>query len=262
LLALASAALAAGCYSGVRAERDINDAWQGRQVAEIENEWGRAEPVDRSDEITTLAWRYVRVRRSLPRGGAALYAEPGRVEGYAAFEPGRVHRRVTEVVAFAGDDGVIREVRGPSLRWGPPNEANIHWGVLLGGHVGMGRLDDTSTPLPSGGLYIGGMVSRTTGLVGAFSMVSGIGDGGGAMGFAWAFAAQHWVTARLSLRGGPAAILAFDPGFEKIGAEPGINGAVSYAVLKAGTFALDLRLDLVAGADNRFGSAGIGVNLN
>lgn len=264
LLLICGAALVGGCYTGIKAERDINDAWRGRQVGELEADWGRGQVVEQTPKVTTLAWRHVRRRITrLPGGGAALALGPGYVEGYAEMHPGEVRRYVTEVVAFVDDKGVIQEVRGPTRRWwGPPNDANIHWGVLFGGHVGMGKLDDTATPLPSGGIYIGGMISRYTGLVGAFSMVSGIDDAGGAMGFAWSFNAQYWATTRLSLRGGAAAILAFDPGFENIGAEPGVAGALSYAVVKAGTFALDLRLDLIAGAENRFGSAGIGVNLN
>lgn len=261
---IVAAGAAGGCYSGIRAQDEINDAWRGRSVGELQADWGRGQVVDETPQVTTLAWRRVRQRVTrLPFAGGGLAIGPDHVEGYAEVQPGEVRRYVTEVVAFVDDKGVIQEVRGPSRRWwGPPNDENIHWGVLLGGHVGMGKLDDTATPLPSGGLYIGGMVSRYTGLVGAFSMVSGIDDAGGAIGFAWSFNAQYWATTRLSLRGGPAAILAFDPGFEDIGAEPGVAGAISYAVLKAGTFALDLRLDLIAGADNRFGSAGIGVNLN
>ena len=252
-----------GCYGGAKAQRDINEAWRGHHVSAIEDEWGRSAVAGETAEVTTLAWRHVRTRHTLPRGGAALVIGPGYVEGYAEIQPGQVRRHVTEVVAFVDNKSqIIREVRGPSRRWGPPNEENIHWGVLFGGHVGMGRLDDTATPLPSGGLYIGGMISRYTGLVGSFLMVSGIDDGGGAMGFAWAFAAQHWVTTRLSLRAGPAAILAFDPGFDNIGAEPALSAAASYALLKAGTFALDVRVDLAGGAETRFGTVGVGVNLN
>lgn len=43
---------------------------------------------------------------------------------------------------------------------------------------------------------------------------------------------------------------------------PGLGGGASYAVVKVGSFALDLRLDLVVGGAVAFGSAGVGVNLN
>lgn len=262
LAAVALGAALAGCYTGARTERDINRAWQGRHLRQIEARWGAGEVVGEREGVTAIRWHHTRRGVRLPTGAASVSVEPGRFEAYAEVRPGRAWSHTTEVIALVGGDGVIREVRGPSLRWGPPDDANVHWGLLFGAHVGMGRLDDTSTPLPSGGLYIGGMLSRQLGLVGSFSMVSGLDDDGGAMGFAWALAPQYWATTRLSVRAGPAAILAFDPGFENVGFEPGVNAQLSYAVIKAGTFALDLRVDLTGGSDTRFGTAGVGVNLN
>lgn len=261
-IAVAIAAALAGCYTGARTERDINRAWRGHQLREIEASWGAGEVVAGRDQIRAVRWRLISHGVDIPSGGASLTIEPGRFEFHAELRPGRPWTNTTEVVAVVDGRGVIREVRGPSLRWGPPDDANIHWGLLMGLHVGMGRLDDTSTPLPSGGMYIGGMLSRRLALVGGFSMVSGLDDEGGAMGFAWSVAPQYWATTRLSLRAGPAAILAFDPGFENVGFEPGVNAQASYAVIKAGTFALDLRVDVTGGSETRFATAGVGVNLN
>jgi hypothetical protein len=126
----------------------------------------------------------------------------------------------------------------------------------------MGRLDDTSTPLPSGGLYIGGMLSPTLGLIGCFSMVTGMDDEGGAIGFAWGMAVESWLATRLSVRGGAAMILDLDPGFEDPTLGPGLIGGASYALVKAGSFVLDLRLDVTAGPSAVFGNLGIGVNMN
>lgn len=251
-----------GCYTGDRVEPDINRAWRGHRRQQIEARWGAAAASGQQGDSTVLVWRHVRRGVALPTGEASLDIEPGHFEAYAALRPGRTWTHTTEVAALVDPGGVVREVRGPSLRWGPPNEANIHWGFLLGAHVGMGRLDDTGTPLPSGGLYIGGMLSRQLALVGSFSLVAGKGDGGGAMGFSWALSPQYWATTRLSLRAGPALLLAFDPGFENPGFEPGVAAAVSYAAIKVGTFALDLRVDLSAGSETAFGTAGVGVNLN
>ena len=252
---------ASACYTGASVERDINKAWKGRQVAQIETSWGKSEIVASAPGVDTHAWKYVSRRFSLPSGSANLSVEGNAFEFNAQLRPGSITRYTTQVVADV-QAGVITDVRGPSLRWGPPNDANIHWGFLLGAHVGMGRLDDTSTPLPSGGLYIGGMLSRQLALVGSFSMVSGIDDEGGAMGFSWALSPQYWVSTRVWLRAGPAAILAFDPGFENVGFDLGVAAGASYAVIKSGTFALDLRADLTGGSDVAFGSLGIGVNLN
>jgi hypothetical protein len=183
------------------------------------------------------------------------------VDASAAFTPGAIWTTKTGVVASV-DSGVVTSVAGPSLRWGPPNDANLRWGTVLGLHAGMGRLDDTPTMLPSGGAYLGGMLSPTTALVGCFSLVSGTGDDGAAMGFAGGFAAQWWPMTRLWLRGGPALVLAFDPGFDDPGFSFGVTVGASVAVIKVGTFVLDLRLDLVGTSAVSFGTAGVGVNLN
>jgi hypothetical protein len=253
---------ASGCYHGERATRDVNAAWAGRTRSAIEARWGKPASVEVEGSRAVLRWSHRRVHFELPAAQAELIVEPGRVEGTAALHPGAVWHSSTEVVVLVDAGGTITSVRGPSLRWGPPNDANLRWGTILGQHVGMGRLDDTSTPLPSGGAYVGGMLSPTLGLAGTFSLVSGLDDAGGAMGFSWGMAAVWWPATRVSLRGGPALVLAFDPGFANVALGPGLTGSASLALIKAGTFVLDLRLDLTTASSGAFGNLGIGVNMN
>jgi len=252
----------AGCYSGARAARDVNESWRGRTRGEIEARWGRPAEVSTEGGLTTLRWRHAHRHFELPSAEAEVAIAPGSLDARAEIRPGSTWKTYTEVLARVDGHGTIVDVRGPSLRWGAPDDVNLRWGTLLGLHAGMGRLDDTSTPLPSGGAYIGGMLSPTVGLVGFFSMVSGSDDAGGAMGFAWGIGPQWWMAARLWVRAGPALVLAFDPGFEDVGLEPGATGGVSYALIRSGSFVLDLRVDVTAGTSTLFGSAGIGVNVN
>ncbi len=253
------AALAGGCYADPRAARDVSGVWVGRSRAEIESRWGRAENVAVDGAGAWLRWSYTRRHFRLPSGELRGSAESGFV---AVLRPGAVWDSTIGVAARVDPGGRILEVQGSPLRWGAPNEENLRWGTILGLHVGMGRLDDTSTPLPSGGVYIGGMLGPTVGLVGCFSLVSGSDAAGGAMGFAWGLAVQGWLATRIALRGGPALVLALDPGFRSPVLGPGLTGGVSVAVVKVGTFVLDLRLDLTASLSAAFGSLGVGVNLN
>lgn len=262
MLVLAHLLALGGCYTGQRAARDVNAAWRGRTRAAIEARWGKPAAVTAQGSVTALRWSHTRMHVLLPSAEAELTIEPGRVEGAAALQPGAVWSSSTEVVALVDAGGIITSVHGPSLRWGPPNDANLRWGTILGLHAGMGRLDDTSTALPSGGVYIGGMLARTLGLVGTFSLVSGTDDAGAAMGFAWGVAAAWWPVTRVSVRGGPALVLAFDPGFDNAGLGPGLTGGASVTLVKAGRFVLDLRVDLTAAPSVVFGNVGIGVNLN
>jgi hypothetical protein len=253
---------AAGCYGGERAARDVNAAWRGRSRAALEAHWGAPAAVQVQDGATALRWSHTRRHVELPAAEAALTIEPGHMDGILAVQPGAVWHSSTEVVALLDAGGAVASVHGPSLRWGPPGDANLRWGTILGLHVGMGRLDDTSTPLPSGGMYIGGMLGPRLGLVGAFSLASGTDDAGGAMGFSWSVAAVWWPSARVSVRGGPALVLAFDPGFDDAALSPGLTGSASLALVRAGAFVLDLRVDITAAAPAAFGSLGVGVNLN
>ena len=261
-LAVASLLVASGCYSGTRATRDVNHAWLGHSRADLEARWGTPSDVVATGEATTLVWTRYGRRIDLPRVSGRLDVAPDGFEASARIEAGRITRTSRHVIAETDATGHIVSVEGRTLRYGPPPGLNMRWGFLLGFHAGMGRLDDTETPLPGGGLYIGGMLSPTLGLVGAYSMSSGNSDDGGAMAFAWSLGAQKWVASRLWLRAGPAMILGFDPGFNDVGLEPGIATAASYAVVRSGSFVLDVRADLNVGTKTRFGVLGIGVNIN
>jgi hypothetical protein len=253
----------AGCYTGNRATRGVNEAWRGRSRAAIEARWGQPASVTPQGADTVLVWSYTTRHTELPDAGAHLRVGPGEIDAGAHFLPGRTWTRTTEVAARIDASGRIAEVAGPSLRWGPPRGANLRWGFLFGVHAGMGRLDDTGTMLPGGGLYIGGMLGPRLGLVGTYALASGKDDAGGAMGMAWGIAAQWWPLTRAWLRAGPAAILSWDPGFEDAGFDPGLTAGASYALIRGRTsFVLDLRLDLAVAADVQLGTVGVGVNIN
>ncbi len=256
------AALAAGCYNGAEAARDVNKAWRGHARAEIEGRWGTPAKVTSAGAVTRLQWSHSRRHFDLPSAEAELTIDERGLDARAELRPGRSWESKTIVTADVDASGTILAVDGPSLRWGAPRAANLRWGLLFGAHVGMGRLDDTSTMLPGGGLYIGGMLSSTVGLVGCFALSSGSDDEGGAMGFAWGLAGQWWVSTRTWLRAGPAMVLAFDPGFADAGLEPGVTGGASYALIRSGAFVLDLRADLTAGTSVTFATVGVGVNIN
>jgi hypothetical protein len=256
----AAVALAlSACYSGVRASRDIDAAWRGHSRAELEARWGR--PADESHEDQTyLRFTHVHEQVELPGGSAAFSSGPRHAEGFVEVHAGAIWHTTTDAIAAVDPSGTIVDLRGHSVEWGPPEGANLHWGAIFGAHVGMGRLDDTGTPLPSGGLYIGGMLDPHLGLVGTYSFVSGNADAGSSIGMAAGIGAQYFESDRLALRAGPAAILWWSPGFSDTHATGGLDGSAAYAIVRAGTFALDLRLDVVAGPGVAFGSIGVGVN--
>lgn len=276
-ISLASLCLV-GCYTGAPANRDVATAWVGRTRVDLEGRWGA--PIARHDSL--LIWTFDRTQVELPSGGLAVTAAPTtldagaqgpngsarlhaqwtRVDIGAAFHPGEITTVTTAARASIAAGDVVAGIDGAALHWGPPNDANLHWGTILGAHVGFGRLDTTGTPLPSGGVYIGGMVSPTLALVGAYELAAGTSEAGGAMGMAAGFAAQWWPVNRVALRAGPALLLAFDPGFEHARLRPGAIAGASYAVVKVGVLAIDLRVDLAAGPSTAFGLAGVGVNVN
>jgi hypothetical protein len=265
--------LLAACYHAAPANRDVSLAWRGRTAAELTGRWG-APRLSRGD---ALVWSYSTEQIELPSAAVGVHpvAAVANVDGpgvtgtavataaipTVALSPGEILRTRHDAAAFV-QNGVVTEVRGDALHWGPPNDANLHWGVIFGAHVGMGRLGNTGTPLPSGETYIGGMVTPQLGLVGTYTFVAGSGDAGGAIGMAGGVAVQYWPMTRLWVRAGPAMLLAWDPGFDNGRLEPGVTAAASYAFVKVGTLALDLCLDVAGGPSTAFGTVGVGVNLN
>ncbi|NVB77948.1 MAG: hypothetical protein HOV81_06090 [Kofleriaceae bacterium] len=265
--------LVAACYHASPANRDVALSWRGRASAEMIDRWG----TPARHEADMLVWSYTTEGVDLPE--VRLEAQPvaavAHVDGpgvtgtavvavpaiAAAFRPGEIQRTRHDAVAVV-QNGVVTDVQGPALHWGPPNDANLHWGTIFGAHVGMGRLANTSTALPSGELYIGGMLTPHLGLVGTYMLAAGTGNAGGALGMAAGFAVQYWPINRLWLRGGPAMLLAWDPGFDNSRLEPGVTAAASYAVFKIGTLALDVCLDVAGGPQTMFGTLGVGINVN
>jgi hypothetical protein len=265
--------LLAACYHAAPATRDVALAWRGHTADELTDRWG----APARQEGDALVWSYSTERIELPSARIDVHpvAAVAHVDGPGisgtmvaavpvpelTFRPGEILRTRHDAAALV-QGGVVADMQGAALHWGPPNDANLHWGTILGGEVGMGRLANTPTPLPSGNFYLGGMIDPQLGLVGTYSFVAGSADAGSAIGMAAGFAAQYWPATRLWLRGGPAALLAWDPGFTNARFEPGVTVGASYAFVKVGTFALDLRLDAAAGPQTAFGTVGVGVNLN
>jgi hypothetical protein len=254
---------AAGCYAGPRAAADVNAAWRGKSSAELQGRWGKPADVQRAATGgARMAWSHSHHHFELPSAEAELTVEPGHIEGMAAVSAGKVWTTATVVTADVDAAGTVVQVSGPSLRWGPPDDANLRWGGVFGAHVGMGRLDDATSPRPSGGLYLGGMLGPRLALVGCFSLASGSGPDGAAMNFGGGMAVQYWPATRLWLRAGPAAVLDLEPGFDGANFGVGALGGASVALLRHGTFVLDLRLDLVTSTAATFGTVGVGVNVN
>jgi hypothetical protein len=255
-LAIAAVVLG-GCYTGARATRDVNAAWRGHPRAQLERQWGKPAGVEGDHLVYTHTNQHV----ELPSADASLSVRPGAFDLHAEARPGVVWNTTTQVVATVDDGGRVVAVEGPSLRWGPPRGTNLRWGTIFGAHIGMGRLADTGTPLPSGGVYIGGMLGPRLGLVGVYSFVAGSGNDGGAIGMNGGLAVQYWPMARLAVRAGPAMVLAWDAGFDNGRFRPGVNASVAYAVLRQRVFALDVRLDVTGASETLFGSFGVGVNV-
>lgn len=272
LVICAAWAMCAGCYAGTRATRDINAAWRGRTVAELQARWGTGTVAATADGGTTLTWSRTSTRYTLPSvsghldAGAAI--GPGGADGHldAALDarPGEIIRSRTDLVATIDASGRVAAITGPTLYLGkgPPRDANLRWGTIFGLHAGAGALDDATSPLPSLGLYIGGMLGPRLGLVGSYAFVNGTSDDGAAMGHSWSFGAQYWPAARVWLRAAPALVLALEPGLDSPSLQPGLATGASYALVRGRVFVLDLRVDAIAATGATFGTVGVGVNVN
>src|SRR5690554_2036111 len=156
LACLAAAGLASACYHGDRASRGINDSWKGRSAAELEASWGPPSEREQSGPVSTLRFRHTsRHVETLPAARASLGIGPDGLDAFGEIRSGTTSESSTTVTALVDAHGKLLSVRGPSLRWGASKDANLRYGLIMGMHAGMGRLDDTGSPLPSGGLYIG-----------------------------------------------------------------------------------------------------------
>lgn len=254
--------LLSSCFAGHRASQGINKEWQGHSIGELRGEWGKASSSQATAEGSVHLWTITNHHIALPSLKGSLDVGPEGLDLYAEARGGRRYQSKTVMQVLVDAQGRILSMQGPSIRWGAPKNANLRTGIVFGLRAGMSRLDDTATPLPSTGMYIGGMLGPRLALVGNYAFASGKDDAGGAIGMAWSLAPKYWVSSRMSVRGGPAMILAFNPGFEDVGLEGGIDASASYALVRAGSFVLDLRIDATAGPDTQFASVGVGVNVN
>lgn len=261
---LASLVAGVGCYSGSRAAQDINAEWRGHARVELEARLGAPATIEgQPDGASALRWTRRGHDVRLPNGHLNLDVTSTSFNLDAALRPGEVRSYDYDIAsALVDPNGTVLRFDSGWLAAGIPAGMNARTGVVFGLAVGMGRLDDASTPLPSLSTYIGGMIGPRLALVGAYTFVNGSQDGAYVHGHSWAFAAQYWATERLSLRAGPAMVIDVDamPGNARI--RPGGVGAASFAVVRAGSFVLDLRIDATMSTSSAFGMLGVGVNVN
>jgi hypothetical protein len=264
-LALVLAVLGTGCYAETSAAREVNLAWRGHARVEIEARLGTptmAAPL--ADGNTLLRWRYHgRNIERLPGGDFNLKLTRTSIDLRAELRPG-VMRDVEYDVATAVVDsrGTVMQLDTSWLAAGIPRGLNLRTGGIFGLHGGLSSLDDARTPLPYLGIYLGGMLGPRLALLGAYTFANGKNGDEWVHGHAWAIALQYWPTARLSVRVGPAIVADVDPGPDRVHAALGAVGAVSFAVIRAGSFVLDLRLDVTGSTGGLFGGLGLGVHLN
>ena len=57
-------------------------------------------------------------------------------------------------------------------------------------------------------------------------------------------------------------VLDLEPGLEDAALSPGGVGALSFALVRSGSFVLDARLDMTVSTSAAFGLVGVGVNVN
>lgn len=264
LISITCALIGAACYSGSRAAPAVNAAWRGHARAEIEARLGAPRAiVPQPDGTSLLRWTREGRHIELPSGSLDLEVTPTSFDLRAEARPGRVERYEYDVASAVVDPGgAVLRFDSAWLVAGIPPGLNLRTGVVFGLHAGAGRLDDAATPMPSLGLYLGGMLGPRLALLGAYSFVNGKDAGRAAMGHSWALAAQYWPTARFAVRAGPAMVLDLDPGLEDPALSPGAVGALSYALVRAGSFVLDLRVDATLSTSAAFATLGLGVNVN
>ncbi len=256
--------LASACYSGSRAAPDVNAAWRGHARFELEARLGTPATAALPDGTSALRWTRTGTNVvALPSAHLDVDITSSSISVDAAANPGVVERRRYDIASAVVDPagGVLRFDSG-WLAAGIPSGTNLRTGVIFGAHGGMGALDDATSPMPSMGLYIGGMIGPRLALLGSYRFVNGKGAMGYAMGHAWGFGVQHWLSSRLAVGAGPAMVLDLEPGLQDPALSPGALGTLSYAVVRAGSFVLDLRFDATIATAVAFGTLGIGVGVN
>jgi len=265
LLTLACLVTTTACYTGTRAARDVNLAWRGHARVELEARLGTPRVTTAQPDGTTLArWTHRGHNvTSLPGGGFKLDVTPTSFDVRAEVHAGTAQAVEYDIATAVIDpNGTVLAFDSGWLAAGIPRSLNARTGVIFGLHGGAGRLDDASSPMPSLGLYIGGMLTARVALLGAYAFVNGRNGDDFVQGHSWGLAVQYWPTTRLNVRAGPAMVIDTDPMPGNTALAPGGIGAVSFAVVRAGSFVLDLRFDTTVSTSSAFGTLGIGVNVN
>ncbi len=265
LLTLAWIASTAGCYTGTRAAREVNLAWRGHTRVDLEARLGVArDQAAQPDGSTVMRWSRAGHRNiELPGGSFALDVTPTSFAAHAELRAGRVERFEYDIAAAVVDpNGTVLSFDSGWLAAGIPQGMNARTGIIFGLHGGAGRLDDAKTLMPSLGAYIGGMLTADIALLGAYAFVNGKSDDDFVQGHSWGLAVQYWPTTRFNVRAGPAMVIDTDPEPGNATLAPGGIGAASFAVVRAGSFVLDVRFDATVSTSSAFGTFGIGVNVN
>ena len=261
LLTLACIVTGTACYTGPRAARDVNLAWRGHARIELDARLGVPRVMEpQANGTTLLRWTHRgHDHFELPGGTFALNLTPTQLDAHAEFRPGSIQAVEYDVAAALIDpNGTVLSFDSGWLAAGIPRGMNARTGIIFGLHGGFGRLDDASTPMPSVGAYIGGMLTADIALLGAYAFVNGKTGDEFVQGHSWGLAVQYWPTERFNVRAGPAMVLNTDP----VGLAPGGIAAASFAVIRAGSFVLDVRFDATVSTASAFGTLGVGVNVN
>lgn len=265
LLTLTWIVTSTACYTGHRAARDVNLAWRGHARVDLEARLGTPrESAPQPDGTTLVRWSRGGHRNiALPGGSFALDVSPTSFAAHAELRAGSVEAFEYDVAAALLDpNGTVLSFDSGWLAAGIPHGMNARTGIVFGLHGGAGRLDDASTLMPSLGAYIGGMLTADVALLGAYAFVNGKSGDELVQGHSWGLALQYWPTARFNVRAGPAMVIDTDPEPGNASLAPGGIGAASFAVVRAGSFVLDVRFDATVSTASAFGTLGIGVNVN
>lgn len=264
VLTLACAVITTGCYTAADVGNDVNASWRGRARVELEAQV-RIPPaavLPQPDGTSLLRWSRKAKHVTLPSGHLDLKLTPTSFDLDAAVQPGTVSDVEVDVMtALVDPGGAILRLDGWSLSWGLRASGNVRHGLVMGLSGGVGRLDTTGTPMPSLAMYIGGMLSPRHALVGTYQFVNGKAGGDFGQGHAWGIAAQYWPLERVNVRVGPAMVVDNDPAADAA-LSFGAVAAASYALVRAGSFVLDLRFDATVSTASAFGTLGVGVNVN
>src|SRR5665647_3811082 len=161
LLSLACIVTSTACYTSTRAARDVNLAWRGHARIELDTRLGAprvSEP--RPDGTTHLRWSHRgHTHVELPSGSFGLDLTPNHFDAHAELRPGIVEAVEYDIAsALIDPNGTVLAFDSGWLAAGIPGGMNARTGIIFGLHGGFGRIDDASTPMPSLGAYIGGML--------------------------------------------------------------------------------------------------------